>query len=168
MLYGHKEFPLDPCLAALLAGGLPPTSAATVAPQRCLYVVHVEREDGKGTVDLMCPVCSSGVEAMEEVVDREGWGGRQRECTRDWLRGRLLDGGEELDCQVVDAFETHPYPPQEWPQKSNKHRRFFMYKMLAREVGVKGARNRAAHSACVRERIESLYGTSQVGFQVVQ
>ena len=174
-MYGHEEFPPPSVAGDLPIHTTPPVEAAGPGIDGrgeagdTLYVVPVQRErvqKGRKVLykELMCPLHSKGDEDVEEVVETAGWGARPRVCTVEWLTGRILDGGERLDNEVVDCFETHPYAKDEWPDKTDRERRFFMWHTIAKELGCTGARDRGEPSRCVKERVQSLYGASQRGF----
>jgi len=94
-------------------------------------------------------------------------GGPGRRCVlcigssvRCWRVVRTRSG-----CQSIDCFEEHPFREAVWPSKKDKHRRFFMYQTIPRELGVSGKSIRGQHTPCVMREIHDRYGeSSTVGF----
>lgn len=102
---------------------------------------------------FLCPVCDddfvTGLEGAEVV------------CTAEWLDGQPLTGDTQVDGRACVCFHTDPYEGE--PEATNANRRFYLYRTIALLLG--GAGRRVDLPACVKERIQELYGNSEVGFQ---
>ena len=81
---------------------------------------------------------------------------------------QLMDDGGPDSTSCIFG-KTDPYPPDEFPDKKPKHRRFFLYKTIAKRLGAKGAKNRAKLPGCVEYRIRKLYddkvSATKVGYK---
>lgn len=110
------------------------------------YVAGPFRLRGKWV--LLCPECD---EDRLDDFDRS-----VAQCTVEWLAGRPL----EWDGRHCLCFETDPFEGEDVQSKS---KRFFHYSAIARLLG--GAGRRVNLPICVKDKIEDLYGKSEVGFK---
>ena len=88
-------------------------------------------------------------------------------CTAEELVGVELRDHDGVSCECL---VTDPFPPAQWPLKTNKNRRFFLYTTIARLLGATGSRNRVRLPTCVQAAISERYGESEgpattVGFR---
>lgn len=101
---------------------------------------------------FLCPECDD-----DRVT---GLDGARRRCTTDWLEGQLLSGDAGYGERSCYAWQTDPY--EGVSEVSNKERRYFYYHTVALLLG--GSGRRVDLPACVKEKIEELFGKSEVGF----
>ena len=109
---------------------------------------------------FLCAGCTLAKGYLHFDIDVEQLFGHKG-CVADWLEGQQLmdDGPDSTSCIFG---KTDPYPPDEFPDKKPKHRRFFLYKTIAKRLGAKGAKNRAKLPGCVEYRIRKLYDDKEV------
>ena len=68
-------------------------------------------------------------------------------------------------------WEEEPYPPDEFPDKTDDNRRFFCYRgvsaYLFQHAGIPPPyhRRRVEHTACVMREVMAHYGKGKVGFE---
>ena len=67
-----------------------------------------------------------------------------------------------MDRTFTEFGLTDPFPAAEYPDKRNKHRRFFLYSAIAKKLGAKGAKKRAKLPRCVEARIRALYADPEL------
>jgi hypothetical protein len=125
------------------------SAAAQSSPQpRELYVIGPYYDRNERKFRFACPACSRSPAAGTE-------------CTAGWLVGQRLIG-DDVCC---DCFETYPYPAAKFPDKQMHERRYFHYHAIARLLGATGQGHGDELPPCVRDRIEQMYGSSEVGFK---
>ncbi|KAL3925107.1 MAG: hypothetical protein SGPRY_003730, partial [Prymnesium sp.] len=116
-------------------------------------VVHVvEPLHHKNCAVLLCP--ESDEDRVEGVRD-----GVERVCTAIWLDGQQLRHEELFGERTCSCFQTDPY--QEDPEATDAQKRYFHYRTIAVALGA--VDQRVERPACAREKVEELYGKSQVG-----
>ena len=106
---------------------------------------------------FLCPECDS-----DRLDTQPSQSDTVVQCTKDWLRGELLRGGERTDDRGCYCWETDPYEGEGGAETNNK-RRFFHYTTISKLLG--GAGKRVDLPLCVKEKVEELYGKSATGFQ---
>lgn len=102
---------------------------------------------------FMCPVCDD-----DRVTGLEG---AQVVCTTEWLQGQELELEDIDGARTAICWETDPFEGDS--SALPKHRRFFHYKTIARLLGGQG--RRVQLPGCVEDKVQSLYGESEVGFR---
>lgn len=164
-MYGQGEFdrPRGVDLGTSTAGdGADEAPPAGGAPD--LHVVQVQRGAKQTTSELLCPVCDQDDEDVVVAVQQAADEFRALVCTREWLTGEFLEAGEGPNRRQWDCWEQDPYPTSEFPQKTDKQRRYAMYTGTVRALIRTQKGCRANLPSCVRAKIESLYGESRTGF----
>ena len=87
------------------------------------------------------------------------------QCTREWVRGRLLQGDAAHGFSQCECFVTAPYMESEHGgRKSDKQKRHFMYWAIAHELGAHARGVAVQHTPCVQKEISRLYGASETGY----
>lgn len=105
----------------------------------------------RGRWKFFCPLCDDDV--IRDVGDAP-----TKVCTTAWLRARQLEWADrEWSCWEEDPLE-HLGDGAEARSK----KRFWHYSAIARELGAR--RRRVEHTDCVQEKINELFGDSEVGF----
>ncbi|KAL1525690.1 hypothetical protein AB1Y20_020541 [Prymnesium parvum] len=105
-------------------------------------------------------MCEAGTSAREAlfVVGPERVSGRWvflcPSCDDDRLDKVQYDG------KTIFCFKDDPF---EGEDVANKRRRFFLYSAIAKELG--GTGRRVDLPLCVKDKIQDLYGESEVGFK---
>ena len=105
---------------------------------------------------FLCPVCDESAAGadLDPAADKV--------CTKEWLTGKELKGGEKEDWQSCDCFVTDPYAA--YPEKGDNERRYFHYRTVALALGAEQGQC-VDLPRCVRAKITELYGTSRTGFR---
>lgn len=103
---------------------------------------------------LLCPTCDD-----DRLTDLPAI--PERLCTTEWLEGEVLQGDAKLGHRTCECWRTDPYDGED---ASGKQRRFFHYRTIAILLGAQPGQ-RVDLPGCVKDKIEELYGESQVGFQ---
>lgn len=98
---------------------------------------------------FLCPVCDDD---RVTNVDSD-----TALCTAEWLTGQQLSN-KDTSCT---CFETSPFADDK--DVSDRERRYFYYRTIARLLGAQGCRVRLPQ--CVTDRIEELHGASKTGFK---
>ena len=86
--------------------------------------------------------------------------------TNQWLEGKQL----QTDDAAWFCWDCDPFPPEDFPARTNAERRFQHYRAIALFLGIRGNRNRCKLPRCVereiRERFPNADGPANaVGYQ---
>lgn len=128
------------------SGAVRPCMAAQPEGAAGVFVVGPLRVDNH--LVFLCPVC--------DTADVVGVDGATAQCTTTWLHGQEL----QWDDRDWICFETDPF---EGEHVALKRKRFFYYSAVARALGAVGQRVKLP--VCVTDKIQTLHGASETGFQ---
>lgn len=108
----------------------------------------------RGNYVFLCPVCDD--DRLTDIPPAA-----VRVCTTEWLAGAHLVGDSKLGHRECFCWETDPFQGEE---ATGKQRRFFYYRTVALRLGAEPGQ-RVDLPGCTKEKIEQLFGASEVGFR---